>query len=282
MKTRVFNSDKDVRAFWLSVREVPARIDGRTIKQYERYYLGLYLLALADHGLLSYPLKAEEGESPDFMLTWKSGQTTGLEITRATDQELQSWMSRAEKENPESSLMIASPSGYTGDQLEEEWCRLVRETVTKKVENKIPKYRPASRYDLLLPDDTRTGAGDRRKVVAALSPWVRELKQSLPKLGKISAVTSLDILYDVGGDSLILPYIGWSAPDSQQDFSERVEHAGRIATAEAIRSHKAAGAAIYSMDSRGRLIKETVDGRRFEVRVLEDGEEVTLRELSRG
>ena len=80
-----FRSRDDIWRFWLWVREVPRRIEGRTPKQYERYYLGLYLLALANHRLLSYPLKVMEDERPDFVMTWKSGEATGLEVTRATD-----------------------------------------------------------------------------------------------------------------------------------------------------------------------------------------------------
>ncbi len=282
MKTWKFNSDKDVQTFWLGVREVPRRAEGRTTKQYERFYLGLYLLALADHGLLSYPIKGEEGERPDFMLTWKSGETTGLEISRATDEELQRWMTQAQKKRPEGSAMRASPGGYAGDQIEEEWCALVRCVIKKKVAM-FSNYRPALRYDLLIPDDTRTGAGDRRKVLAILAPWASELNHSTPKLGRISCVTSLDVLYDIGGESSIFPYIRWSAPAAQgEGFSDRVEHAGRIATLQAIRAHKEAGAPTYSMDRKGRLVKETSDGRRFEVRVREDGEEVTIRELSLG
>src|SRR6266446_2658519 len=66
-----FRSLDDVRHFWLRVREVPRRTAGRTKKQYERYYVALYLLALADHQVFSYPLKVLEWERPDFMLTWK-------------------------------------------------------------------------------------------------------------------------------------------------------------------------------------------------------------------
>ena len=56
------------------------------------------------------------------------------------------------------------------------------------------------------------GAGDRRKVVEFLTPWTRELKQREPKLGKISVVASLDILYDIGYESRIFPHVDWSAP----------------------------------------------------------------------
>ena len=78
-------SAADVRTLWFKMRDVPRRTEGRSKKQYERYYLGLYLLALAEHRLLRFPLKVLEGESSDFVLVGKSGEETGLEITRATD-----------------------------------------------------------------------------------------------------------------------------------------------------------------------------------------------------
>lgn len=276
---------EDVRRFWLRVREVPRRTAGRTKKQYERYYVGLYLLALADHRALSYPLKVREWERPDFMLTWNSDETIGLEVTRATDREVQRWITRAEKEQLKGSAMMVSPYGYGGDQLEEEWCVLVREATEKKVAM-LPGYRAVSRCDLLVCDDTRMGAGNRRKVLAILTPWARELKQREPRLGKISVVASLDVLYDIGGESLIFPYIEWSAPKLEEapeagSFSDRVEYAGQVAAEKAIQAHRAAGTPLYFIDSKGRLVKQTSDGRRFEVRVNEHGEESTIQELSR-
>ena len=145
MKEWEIRSAMDVQVLWREVREVPSRTtQGRTHKQYERHYLGLYLLALSDYGLLSYPLKVEEGESPDFFLRWACGETPGLEVTRATDNELQRWMSCAEKEHPDGLAMMASPYGYAGDQLEKQWCDLVRNAIEAKVP-KLPRFRPALR-----------------------------------------------------------------------------------------------------------------------------------------
>ncbi len=81
-----FATIADVRRFWRSVCSVPGRADGRRHYHEERYSLGLYLLALAEHEQLTYPLRIEQKESPDFMLTWPSGELTGLEVTRATEQ----------------------------------------------------------------------------------------------------------------------------------------------------------------------------------------------------
>ncbi|HTY55348.1 MAG TPA: hypothetical protein VMB26_09110, partial [Candidatus Binataceae bacterium] len=210
-----FHSRRDIRRFWLKVRDVPRRSEGRAKKQYERFYLGLYLLALADHQLLAYPFQVLEDESPDFMLTWESGETVGLEISRATDEEIQAAISRAERENPTEYAIAASPHGYSGDQIEEEFCSIVRESVEKKVA-KFDNFKPASRYDLLIPDDTRMGVGNRKKVLTTLTPWVRELTLKKRKLGKVSVVASLDVIYAIGEESRVFPYIAWSAPNEDR------------------------------------------------------------------
>jgi hypothetical protein len=285
-----FHSRDDVWRFWLRVRQVPKRTDGRTPKQYERYYLGLYLLGLANHELLSYPIVVAEDESPDFILIRESGETAGLEVTRATDQDLQRWLTRAEKEHPGGRAIVPSPMGYAGDRLENEWCNFVREGIEKKVA-KLCEYRPAARHDLLISDDTRAGSGDRRRVLAILAPWARDLKRKEPRLGKISVVASLDVLYDIGGESRIFPYIHWSAPElddaaSNETFSQRAELAGRVTAERAIREpsqrHISSGETSvpgYYVDKKGRIVKRTSDGRRFEVRIKEDGSEVVVREL---
>lgn len=268
---------------------MPRRTNGRTAKQYERYYLGLYLLALADHQLLSYPLTVAEGEAPDFLVTWKSREATGLEVTRATDQELQRWLTRAEKEHLDVATMMFSPSGYVGDQLEREWCGFVREAIEKKVA-KLDKYKAVERCDLLVSDDTRAGAGDRRKVVELLSNWARDLKRREPRLGKISFAASLDILYDIGGESRIFPYVSWSAPELEdttcESFSQRAELAGRVSVERAIREPSQrlvpsddTPVPGYYVDIEGRVVKVTPEGRRFEVRIKEDGSAAVVREL---
>jgi hypothetical protein len=279
-----FRSQDEVGRFWLNVRKVPRRTEGRTHKQYERYYLGLYLLALADHRLLKFPLEVREGDSPDFVFVHKSAEAVGLEVTRATDEGIQAAISHEERAHPGGSAMIVSPHGYAGDELERQWCVFIRKAVEKKAAM-LTGYRPAARYDLLVSDDTRMGAGDRRKVLAMLDPWARNLKQQQPRLGKISVAASLDILYDVGGQSRIFPFIAWSVPGAQTgtqtNFSDRVEYAGWLLSGDAIQAHQSAGVPIYFVDNRGKLVKRTAGGRQFEVRIDESGEEITLRELPR-
>jgi hypothetical protein len=255
MKAWEIRSAKDVQALWLKVREVPGRTEGRNDRPEERYCLGVYLLALAQNGLLAYPFKVEQAirsKSPDFMFTSEFGEITGLEVTRATEQWFQREMTAAEREyrrrevaaaaaaeEPEPVVTPLSMLGWAADEAEKQWCVLVRRAIEAKL-GKFSGFRPASRHDLLIYDDTPLPAVDRRKVLLTLVPWASKLKRQMPTLGKISVIISLDVLFDVGGESRIFPYVHWSAPelddtDQTQTFSERVELASQVAVERAIR-----------------------------------------------
>lgn len=293
-----FTTLADVQRFWRGVRSVPWRTEGRKHFHEERYSLGLYLLALAEHELLTYPLRVEQGESPDFMLTWPSGKLTGLEVTRATEPWLQRSMTVSEKEyrrrettaaasgdKPEPVCIPLSEAGWAGDQAEVEWCALIRKAVEQKVK-KLPNFRSASRHDLLIYDDTPLPAVDRRKVLAAISPWAHNLNGKTHGLGKISVIISLDVLFDLGGARQIFPYIDWSAPELGESknlhaFSARVEDAGRIAVQRAVVGRTGMRKSVYFEHGKHKIVKLTPSGRRFEVRFREDGEEV-VRELPHG
>jgi hypothetical protein len=302
MTERVIHSISDVQALWLKVREVPRRTEGRRHHHEEEYCLGVYLLALGRNGLLDYPFAVKGGESPDFILTEKSGAVTGLEVTRATEPWLQREMTRADREyqrreieaqtsgrDAEPVVIALSESGWAGNQAEDQWCGLMRRAIERKI-TKLSKFEPTMRHDLLISDDTPLPTVDRRKVLAALNPWAGDLKSKTLMLGRISIVISLDVLFDVGGEPRILPYVHWSAPDlddsSLQSFSERVEQAGKVEVERAIReptedripAAKNSPPAYY-VGADGRIIKRTSEGRRFEVRLKRSGGEIIVREL---
>jgi len=298
----MIRSNKDVQTLWSTVQEVPRRTEGRKHSHEEQYCLGVYLLALGRHGFLDYPFAVKSGESPDFILTDKTGEAIGLEVTRATEQWLQLEMTSADREyrqreivaevsgrDAEPAIVALSDLGWVGDHAEDQWCVLVRRAIERKTE-KLREFRKAARHDLLIYDDTPIPAVDRRKVMAALDPWASDLKWNTPTLGRISIVISLDVLFDVGGRSQILPYVHWSAPELDdgpvQSFSERVELAGKVEVERAIREPRqdqiAASknsAPAYYVGTNGRIIKRTAEGRRFEVRIKENGGEIIVREL---
>jgi hypothetical protein len=290
----------DVKRLWSSVRSVPWRTEGREHHHLERHHLGLYLLALGTHRLLSYPFQVEQGkqhESPDFMVTWASGEVTGLEVTRATTPWLQRTMTDSERQyrrreavaeesGTEPEPVVTLLSGGVGDEPERRWCSLVRKAVERKLD-RWSHFKPASRYDLVVADDAPVGGIDRRKVTAYLQPWLRSLDVRALKLGSISVNISLDVLFDLRGEARVLPYVDWNAPPLDQEgelreFSDRIEYAGLYATELALQHHAKESNPVYSMDSRGRIVKRAAGGERFEVQVGEDGSEVVLRKLSRG
>jgi hypothetical protein len=302
MTDLMIRSNKDVQTLWSKVQVVVGRTEGRRHSHEEQYCLGVYLLALGRHGLLDYPFAVKSGESPDFILTDKSGEAIGLEVTRATEQWIQRDMTSADREyrqrelaaevsrrDAEPVIVELSELDWAGDEAEGQWCVLVRRAIERKTK-KLLEFRPAARHDLLIYDDTPIPAVDRRKVMAALDPWARGLKSNTPTLGRISIVISLDVLFDVGGRPQILPYVHWSAPELDdgpvQSFSERVELAGKVEVERAIREpgqdhiHLSKNSApAYYVGTNGRIIKRTAEGRRFEVRIKENGGEIIVREL---
>src|SRR5215813_8178628 len=204
------HSFDDVKQLWSSVRSVPGRTEGREHYHEERYCLGLYLLALGTNELLDYPFQVVEArqrhESPDFMLQWPSGQVTGLEVTRATEESYQYLMTTSERMNNRPVAILLSERGWMDDEAEKEWCSLVQKAIEKKL-NKLESFKPASRHDLIIYDDTPIPAVNRRKVVAALNSWVGNLRANRPELGAISIIISLDVVFDVGRNTRVLPYI---------------------------------------------------------------------------
>ena len=302
-----FQSAQDVSQFWDKHRSVPDRGEGREHHHEERFCLGVYLLALATHDWLTYPLSVEEFEphvSPDFMIRWPSGELTGLEVTRATEEPLQRKKSVAHKEYRRRKIEAAasgtepipvtvplSTAGWLDGEREKGWCLLFQKAVEKKL-SKLrgeppefrSKFKPAASYDLLVYDDTPLIGVDRTTIVKGTQLWIRNLPKEQPAFGKISIIMSLDLVFDLGGKCQMFPYVEWSNlkpgdRDSIMVLANRVEEAGQVAVQKAIQNHAAEGRAVHFMDSRGRMIRQTPDGRRFEVKVLDDGEEIVVKEL---
>ena len=298
---QMIHSIRALQTLWPKLREVPAQPEGRRHDHEEEYFLGVYLFALGRHGGLDYPFTLKRAESPDFVLIEKSSAVIGLEVTRATEPWLQRAMTSADREyrrreleaatsgkDAEPVVIVLSELGF-GDEAEGQWCGLMRRAIEGKIA-KLSKFASAMRHDLLIADDTPLPTVDRRKVLAALDPWVRDLKSKTPMLGRVSIVISLDVLFDVGGESRILPYVQWSAPDLDdtpiQSFSERVELAGKVEVERSIREPSEDQISVfrnpnpaYYVGTNGCIVKQTVEGRRFEVRIKENGGEIIVREL---
>ena len=279
-----------MKEFWKRFQRVPAR-KRRTKRDEERYCLALYLLALATHRKLKYPLRIEEGESPDFLVTWSSGKTTGLEVTKATNMWVQREMTKMEVEfekremeakahgaEAEPVSLTLSQHGWSGNQAEAQWLWFIQDAVKRKL-SKLTKFRSTSRQDLVVYDDTPLAAIERPKVFPVLSRWLSQTRNVNPRLGRVSIIVSLDLLLETGDGLEVLPFVNWSNPDATPDFGERIEFIGEKAVTTAIRKHKQQGRPIHFTDSRGRLVKEVPDGTRYQVRVEPNGKEVVIGKL---
>lgn len=279
-----------MKEFWKRFQRVPAR-KRRTKRDEERYCLALYLLALATHRKLKYPLRIEEGESPDFLVTWSSGKTTGLEVTKATNMWVQREMTKMEVEfekremeakahgaETEPVSLTLSQHGWSGNQAEAQWLWFIQDAVKRKL-SKLTKFRSTSRQDLVVYDDTPLAAIERPKVFPVLSRWLSQTRNVNPRLGRVSIIVSLDLLLETGDGLEVLPFVNWSNPDATPDFGERIEFIGEKAVTTAIRKHKQQGRPIHFTDSRGRLVKEVPDGTRYQVRVEPNGKEVVIGKL---
>ena len=219
-----FGSREDVEKFWRKVKDLGER-KGRRNPVEERYALGLYLLARATYDLIDFPVIADQGDRPDFLIREGDGPTIGLEVTRATTPALQRAMTESEHKNG-TSVIDLSNGGWLRGGREKLWITMVQEAIERKLE-KLPSYRGASRHDLLIYDDSPAIGVDRKVVLAEAKKWICRVRPRVPLLGKVSIIMTLDVAYDVGGKCRVLPFIDWSAPESLRDFGERVEYAGR-------------------------------------------------------
>lgn len=221
---------------------------------------------------------------------WNDDAGVGIEHTKAISATHQRTLSELTKDYPNGVAILASLYGYTKpDQELSEWSAYIRAAIERKL-TLLQQYRPASRYDLLIQDNCQISPGpDRRRALEAVAELTLEYRRpnskfSKLKLGKVSVVVSLDVLYDAGGENRVLPILSWSDPrmddpGEEEIFASRAEHGGRVEARRQIRKAHAEGLPIYGIDERGRLIREDANGRRFEVQIRNEGDEVVVQEL---
>ena len=82
---------------------VPLRTKGRTTDHCENFSICLLLATLAESKSLSFPLRLEHKDKPDFRLFYGKN-SIGIEVTEAIPEELASAEALAEKEFPEKFL----------------------------------------------------------------------------------------------------------------------------------------------------------------------------------
>ena len=173
--------------------------------------------------------------------------------------------------------------GWLEGEAEAAWCSLIQKAIEKKID-KLPKFKPAAHHDLIVYDETPFIRADQQLVITTMRDWMQNLAKAEPRFEKVSIVISLDVIFDLGGECRLFPFVEWSElkPGDREGLmalSQRVEQAGQVAAERAIRYHAKMGHPVHFIDGRGRLIKQMPDGRRFELCVLDNGEEVVVKEL---
>jgi hypothetical protein len=217
-----FDSLDDIKQFWQEVREVPLRAEGRKHHHEEQYAAGLYLFLLGRQRAVSYPLRLDQAESPDFMVTSPSGATSGLEITRATTGSIQRVMTEIDREffrrmrqaeidgtEPEPVAAIANPAGWTDGQCVCRWCDQVTTAVRRKLE-KLPNFRQATHHDLLICNDADVPlfpGKERERAFSIVKSALQEPQAEFACHFRIvSVIMSLDLEFDILGTRTPLAY----------------------------------------------------------------------------
>jgi hypothetical protein len=217
-----FDSLDDVKQFWQEVRNVPLRAEGRQHYHEEQYAVGLYMLLLGQQRVLNYPLRLDQAESPDFIITSLSGMTTGLEITRATTGSIQRVMTEIDREfsrrtkqaeidgtEPEPVAAIHNPAGWTEDQCVSRWCDQVVTAVRRKLE-KLPNFRQAPHHDLLICNDADVPlfpGNERARAFSIVTSALEDLQaEFMYHFRIVSVIMSLDLEFDIAGSRRSLVY----------------------------------------------------------------------------
>ena len=113
-----FADDIGAIGAWVGPRKGP---DRRTHGQKEDYIFRRLLVAWRETKQLIFPvnIRAEtdgDGE-PDFLLTWDEGETRGIEVTEAGEENYQAWLTQTESQVEESAILMSGdgrlPSGLS-------------------------------------------------------------------------------------------------------------------------------------------------------------------------
>jgi hypothetical protein len=134
-------------------------------------------------------------------------------------------------------LDLGPEAGWLEGQRESLWVERMKYAVMQKLEL-IPKYRKASRQDLLIYDNTPLIGVNRDRVIANIRDWIREYRSAVPSFGILSIIISLDVVLDAGGECRVLPFINWSQPERTPDFARRVEYAAKKAAHDVLDQHE--------------------------------------------
>lgn len=146
-----FGEDIGPVGVWVGPRTGP---DKRTQDQMEEYILRRLLVAWKVSGCLSFPVvvHAERGRDaePDFVLSWPNGKTVGIEVTEASEENYQAWLTK-EAHSPSGEGV---PHNLSTDRTLKE---LARAITAKNRKYDRGWYQAPDACDLVVYDNTASG-----------------------------------------------------------------------------------------------------------------------------
>ncbi len=204
---------------------VPGRLDGRTSSDRERYCIVLYLIQLANNGLLEYPISIEKSESPDIILQYESDLTIGIEHSDIGNEKTQADATALEQFDKKAILVDSvdengeivpimssidngiSSEGIEGDIYERSWVKFLSEGIKKKnvLLNKS-HFKQLNLYWLILYDLTGIIVLNIDKALKIFKDNVNRGQdwEELPRqFSMISVMSDNNIFYDIMRDTRI-------------------------------------------------------------------------------
>jgi hypothetical protein len=201
---------------------VPERTKQKDQFAEEIYCLRRYLFPLANRGLLDFPIELVKRETPDFVFSWRSGNSVGLEVTKATRAEFEADLTRLDRDqktrdyvsDSTTGAMLLSEAGWMGKAFETEWITYVLGSISAKLAD-FASY-SVTECDLLIYDNTPLPAPDLKTVAEG----VRLQFANEPLADKnghsfrvISVILDPWVIYDVAHKPQVLRYdSAWDAP----------------------------------------------------------------------
>lgn len=181
---------------------VPPRAHGRTKEHCERWSTCRFLSTFADSALLQYPLRADPGDRPDFLLTMRTIRV-GIEVTEAVSTELakadalqehRSYdvvrffermvpgeKSRSRKEIEKIAKGENRGEGWSGDSVERDWADVMTYFSLSKAERfSRAGFRKFDMNWLLIYDNWELPALNEQKAAVLFQSQLLKLTPSLP------------------------------------------------------------------------------------------------------
>lgn len=193
----------ELRLFLRPWIEIPGRNEGRTKDHREGFTIRRYLLALAEVGLLDFPVSLTAGETPDFILHQPKSQPAGIEITELTDPLDQREMTIAQRrELPYYEIGAFGGRGssdLSGDGPQRLWCEYAQAAIDRK---KVPIYlknKPRLLLQSASNADQWISPEEAKNILKALAT------DSLEHFSEISAILGHSLVFDAGRLCRLLP-----------------------------------------------------------------------------